>query len=94
MDHSSSESSDEELIPQTKKVQKTTVLKSQPKSVQDLQDMSWEIGAYKKVKLNNYKEKLYIDLREYFFDKNGQSLPTKKGVSFSYTDLPLLLKIL
>jgi hypothetical protein len=56
--------------------------------------MSWEIGAYKKVKLNNYKEKLYIDLREYFFDKNGQSLPTKKGVSFSYTDLPLLLKIL
>ena len=33
--------------------------------------MSWDINSYKKVRLNNYKDKLYIDFREYFFDSNG-----------------------
>ncbi len=56
--------------------------------------MSWDVNMYKKVKLNNYQNKLYVDLREYYFDNNGKPLPTKKGVSFNYTDLDSLIKIL
>ena len=52
--------------------------------------MTWDIGVYKKVRLNNYKDKLYVDMREYYFDNNGKSLPTKKGMQISYGDLPLL----
>ena len=94
-DSSSSESSDQELIPQTKKVTKLEApVKKEAKTVLELQDMTWDMGVYKKVRLNNYKDKLYVDMREYYFDNNGKSLPTKKGMQISYGDLPLLQKIL
>ncbi len=86
----SSSDSDEELIPQVKKVVKPVVDKRPILTSQDLQDKTWDIGIYKKVRVNNYKDKLYVDFREYFYDNNGKACPTKKGIQIPLSDLPIL----
>jgi hypothetical protein len=49
---------------------------------------------FKKIKVSKYKDKYYLDFREYFFDKNGQANPTKKGINLPLNELPFLIKIL
>lgn len=41
-----------------------------------------------------YKGKTYLDIREYFFDKNGQPSPTKKGIQFPIDDIDRLVEII
>lgn len=72
-------------IPREKKV---------AKSKEELQDQSWDMGRFKKVRLNLFKEKFYVDLREFYYDKNGAPNPTKKGISFPISEIPALIKVL
>ncbi len=95
MDKSSSDSSDEELIPKNKKIEKPVEsVKKEIKTMQQLSEETWDIGMFKKIKVSSYKDKYYIDIREYFFDKNGQPNPTKKGINLPLNELPFLIKIL
>jgi hypothetical protein len=40
----------------------------------------------KRISLVSFKNKLRIDIREFYIDSNGLSKPTKKGVSISFDD--------
>jgi len=41
---------------------------------------SWSLEKNKFVKIREFKGKIYVDIRE-FYEKNGQLLPGKKGIS-------------
>ena len=44
-----------------------------------------------KISINSYKEKKYLDMRIYYTTDDGANwLPTKKGVTVSPDNLPLL----
>jgi predicted transcriptional regulator len=40
------------------------------------------LNSRKKLSVRKYMGKVYIDIRE-FFEKDGQTLPTKKGISLT-----------
>lgn len=44
--------------------------------------MTWNLSSNKMVKVRTFKGKTYIDIREYY-DKDGEMLPTKKGISLT-----------
>lgn len=35
------------------------------------------------ISIGSYKEKTYLDIREYWFDEEGEGKPTKKGITLS-----------
>ena len=46
------------------------------------------------IRRNYFKEREYIDIREYFVTEGGQWLPTKKGISMPIERLDELLEML
>nr|ACO15626.1 Activated RNA polymerase II transcriptional coactivator p15 [Caligus clemensi] len=50
----------------------------------DGQEPSWHLGNNKHVKVREFKGKTYIDIREYYVDKNTMDTkPGKKGISLN-----------
>nr|AQS22685.1 activated RNA polymerase II transcriptional coactivator p15 [Pseudodiaptomus poplesia] len=48
------------------------------------EEPSWHLGKERYVKVREFKGKTYIDIREYYTDKNTMDLkPGKKGISLS-----------
>ncbi|KAJ0175667.1 hypothetical protein K1T71_008826 [Dendrolimus kikuchii] len=43
---------------------------------------TWVIAGKRFVKLREFKGKMYVDIRE-FYEKNGELLPGKKGISMT-----------
>lgn len=41
-----------------------------------------------------FKEKHYIDIRQFYLDKDGEFKPTQKGISLTYKEFSKFLKIL
>lgn len=48
----------------------------------DDKEPTWVIAGKRFVKLREFKGKMYIDIRE-FYEKNGEMLPGKKGISMT-----------
>ncbi|XP_026732322.1 RNA polymerase II transcriptional coactivator-like [Trichoplusia ni] len=48
----------------------------------DDKEPTWVLQGKKLVKIREFKGKLYIDIRE-FYEKNGELLPGKKGISMT-----------
>lgn len=46
------------------------------------EENSWPLGKNRYVKVREYKNKLYVDVRE-FYDAGGELKPGKKGISLS-----------
>jgi hypothetical protein len=52
-------------------------------------------GKFIIVKTTNWKENTYVDMREYYTDKDTDEIkPTKKGIRFSYELLDEVLEAL
>ncbi|KPI36352.1 putative RNA polymerase II transcriptional coactivator [Cyphellophora attinorum] len=56
-------------------------------------DTYWEISKLRRVTINEFKGKQMINVREYY-EKDGQSLPGKKGISMTIEQYSTLLQIL
>jgi len=39
----------------------------------------WDLGNNRQVKVRNFKGKYYVDVREMYYDKDGDLKPGKKG---------------
>lgn len=48
----------------------------------DSKEKHWELDNYKKVTIREFRGKSFIDIRE-FYNKNGEVLPGKKGITLS-----------
>ncbi|CAH2234336.1 RNA polymerase II transcriptional coactivator [Pararge aegeria] len=48
----------------------------------DAKEPTWVLQGKKLVKIREFKGKVYIDIRE-FYEKNGELLPGKKGISLT-----------
>uniref|UniRef100_A0A7S2JL94 Transcriptional coactivator p15 (PC4) C-terminal domain-containing protein n=1 Tax=Cyanoptyche gloeocystis TaxID=77922 RepID=A0A7S2JL94_9EUKA len=55
-------------------------------------NLYWEIGNKKRVSVRKFKGKLYIDIRE-FYEKDGDLLPGKKGISLQPDNWEQLKKL-
>lgn len=48
----------------------------------DDKEPTWVLQGKKLVKVREFKGKVYVDIRE-FYEKNGELLPGKKGISLT-----------
>lgn len=56
----------------------------------DSGESEWMLDKSKKVTVREFKNKVYVDIRE-FYEKDGKQLPGKKGISLA---IPLWKKLL
>ncbi|XP_012152933.1 single stranded-binding protein c31A [Megachile rotundata] len=47
------------------------------------QDYTWDLGNNRQVTVRDFKGKIYVDIREMYFDKDGNLKPGKKGICLS-----------
>lgn len=66
------EESSEEEAKQTKKPKKEAKKESG--------DSVWELGNNRQVTVREFKGKLFVDIREMYYDKDGDLKPGKKGI--------------
>ncbi|XP_075168773.1 single stranded-binding protein c31A [Haematobia irritans] len=52
----------------------------------------WTLEKYRQVRINEFRGKKLIDIREYY-EKGGELLPGKKGISLSVTQWKKLLEV-
>ncbi|KAF9794264.1 hypothetical protein SFRURICE_009641 [Spodoptera frugiperda] len=58
----------------------------------DDKEPTWVLEGKKLVKVREFKGKVYVDIRE-FYEKNGQLLPGKKGISMTPEQWKKLLSL-
>ncbi|XP_012216200.1 activated RNA polymerase II transcriptional coactivator p15 [Linepithema humile] len=88
----SDDSSEEELKP-TKKKQKKEKDEKEDKGDKgdkgashkkvksdDVEETIWDLGNNRQVNVRNFKGKYYVDIREMYYDKEGDLKPGKKGI--------------
>ncbi|KAJ5621191.1 ssDNA-binding transcriptional regulator [Penicillium herquei] len=56
-------------------------------------DKYWEISKMRRVTVSEFRGKTMVNLREYY-EKDGQELPGKKGISLPIDQFAALIKIL
>ncbi|KAF1356289.1 transcriptional Coactivator p15-domain-containing protein [Delphinella strobiligena] len=79
--------------PKLKKVKTTKA--GPPKELQkdDENNEFWELSAKRRVTLSNFKNMQFVNIREYY-DKDGKTLPGKKGISLSIEQFNALVELL
>lgn len=66
-----------------KKQQKKAASSSSSKSKSDDNEFSWSLDKNRQVTVREFKGKVYVDIREFYLDNNGDLKPGKKGISLS-----------
>ncbi|XP_058463963.1 RNA polymerase II transcriptional coactivator [Malaya genurostris] len=51
----------------------------------------WQLDRNRKISINEFKNKLYVNIREYY-EKDGKTLPGKKGISLTVPEWKKLLE--
>ncbi|XP_052746661.1 RNA polymerase II transcriptional coactivator-like [Bicyclus anynana] len=74
----SSSSSDEGPVDRNPPAEKKAKMGSRT----DAKEPTWVLQGNKQVKIRQFKGKVYIDIRE-FYEKGGELLPGKKGISLT-----------
>ncbi|BES97197.1 Transcriptional Coactivator p15 (Hypothetical proteinypothetical protein) [Nesidiocoris tenuis] len=77
-DTSVHDSSDEKPAKKAKTEKGGKSSNSDPDSIE-----SWDIGGKRVAKVRKFKNRLFVDIREYYMDNNGDMKPGKKGISLS-----------
>ncbi|KAI0434501.1 transcriptional Coactivator p15-domain-containing protein [Xylaria sp. FL1042] len=72
-------SSGEEVAQPSKKVKTKTAAEANP-GKDDEGNSFWPLSATRRVVIQNFKGKNYINLREYYSDASGDLRPGKKGI--------------
>lgn len=52
---------------------------SSKKAKSEDEDSIWDLGNNRQVNVRNFKGKYYVDIREMYYDKDGDLKPGKKG---------------
>ena len=47
----------------------------------------WDLGNNRQISVRDFKGKLYVDIREMYYDKDANLKPGKKGIVISYAFL-------
>ncbi|KAI4761775.1 PC4-domain-containing protein [Aureobasidium sp. EXF-3400] len=79
-----------EDAPQSKRA-KTAI--SKDKQLDEDDNPYWELSGKRRVTLSEYKKMHLVNIREYY-EKDGKSLPGKKGISLSLEQFSAFLEIL
>ncbi|CAB3247532.1 unnamed protein product [Arctia plantaginis] len=77
---SSSSDSDDGPVDRNPPAEKKAKLASSNRT--DDKEPTWVLQGKKLVKVREFKGKVYVDIRE-FYEKNGELLPGKKGISMT-----------
>ncbi|XP_011163174.1 activated RNA polymerase II transcriptional coactivator p15 [Solenopsis invicta] len=84
---SDSDDSSEEEVKSSKKKQKRdrdedeeAPKKSTKKPKTEDEEDLWDLGNNRRVNVRNFKGKYYVDIREMYYDKDGDLKPGKKGI--------------
>ncbi|KAI0965509.1 transcriptional Coactivator p15-domain-containing protein [Xylaria arbuscula] len=85
-------SSDNEVAQPSKKVKTKTAAEANP-GKDDEGNPFWTLSANRRVVLQNFKGKNFINIREYY-DSNGELKPGKKGIMLTLEQYNLLLAAL
>lgn len=52
------------------------------KAKKENEETIWDLGSNRQVNVRDFKGKYYVDIREMYYDKEGDLKPTKKGNIF------------
>jgi len=81
---STSDSGPDDRNPPPKKTKSTDKGSSKKTTNSGEEEHSWLLDKNRFVKVRDFRGKLFVDIRE-FYEKNGELLPGKKGISLSIT---------
>lgn len=56
--------------------------KPKKESTED-EDTVWDLGNNRQISVRDFKGKLYVDIREMYYDKDANLKPGKKGIGMS-----------
>lgn len=56
------------------------VSKKPKKESKEEEDTAWDLGSNRQVSVRDFKGKLYVDIREMYYDKDANLKPGKKGI--------------
>ncbi|KAL6425289.1 hypothetical protein ACFW04_009485 [Cataglyphis niger] len=77
----SDDSSEEEIQSKKKKPRQTEDEKPAPKKMKkEEEETIWDLGNNRQVNVRDFKGKYYVDIREMYYDKEGDLKPGKKGI--------------
>lgn len=57
------------------------------KAKKENEETIWDLGNNRQVNVRDFKGKYYVDIREMYYDKEGDLKPTKKGNTKFFTKL-------
>ncbi|XP_071864723.1 single stranded-binding protein c31A [Bombus fervidus] len=96
--YTDNDSSDEEIKPKRQKKEiddkKGKVSKKVPERESNKdEDTVWDLGNNRQISIRDFKGKLYVDIREMYFDKEANLKPGKKGICLSIAQWQKLLSV-
>ncbi|GAB1866696.1 RNA polymerase II transcriptional coactivator [Camponotus japonicus] len=80
---SDSDDSSEEEVKSSKKKRQDEDDKPAKKAKKENEETIWDLGNNRQVNVRDFKGKYYVDIREMYYDKEGDLKPTKKGICLS-----------
>ncbi|XP_055625761.1 RNA polymerase II transcriptional coactivator [Toxorhynchites rutilus septentrionalis] len=86
-DTSDSDSGPDDRTP----VKKSKVEDGSSKSTSAQGEDEWQLDRNRKVTVSEFKNKVYVNVREYY-EKDGKQLPGKKGISLTVSQWKKLLE--
>ncbi|XP_053980476.1 activated RNA polymerase II transcriptional coactivator p15 [Hylaeus volcanicus] len=97
---SSDDDSSEEDVKSKKKQkrkieEKTEKPSKKPKqeSPKEEENTVWDLGSNRQVTVRDFKGKLYVDIREMYYDKDANLKPGKKGICLNMAQWRKLLEV-
>ncbi|XP_076175351.1 single stranded-binding protein c31A isoform X1 [Ptiloglossa arizonensis] len=92
------DSSEEEVKPKKKQKREAEdkeekVSKKPKKESKEEEDTAWDLGSNRQVSVRDFKGKLYVDIREMYYDKDANLKPGKKGICLNMTQWRKLLSV-
>ncbi|XP_025157521.1 activated RNA polymerase II transcriptional coactivator p15 isoform X2 [Harpegnathos saltator] len=79
----SSEEEKKSVKKQKKEKEEEKKAVSSKKSKSEDDDTVWDLGNNRQVNVRNFKGNFYVDIREMYYDKDGDLKPGKKGICLS-----------
>lgn len=84
---------DDRVVAKKKKEDSSSTVVSSRKLKTKNGESYWELDRFKRATVREFKGKIYVDLRE-FYDKGGEILPGKKGISLKLEQWSMLKRVM
>ncbi|XP_031845080.1 single stranded-binding protein c31A isoform X2 [Nomia melanderi] len=70
------------------------VSKKPKKETQEDEGTTWDLGNNRQISVRDFKGKLYVDIREMYYDKDANLKPGKKGICLNMAQWRKLLSVM